>query len=324
MKKICIILFIILFCPNIIFAYSKFVIPGGESIGINIEFDGILVVGYYKVDDKYINKDIYINDRIVSVNNKKISSISEFSNIINKLTQDEVSISLVRNNTEVNKKLKIVKENKIINTGLYVKDNVSGIGTLTFVDPVSKKYASLGHPIILNETNSKVILKSGSIYESIIKDITRSKNGSVGSKKADILYDAKLGSILANTDTGLYGYYTNDIKNRNTIEVGDFDSIKRGKAYIMTVIENQEVKKYEINIVEKYYNRKDTAKAFGFEIVDKSLISKSGGIVQGMSGSPIIQDNKIIGAVTNVIIDDVTLGYGISIITMLEELDKIK
>ena len=104
--------------------------------------------------------------------------------------------------------------------------------------------------------------------------------------------------------------------------VGTFNEIKNGKAYIYTTLKNDIVKKYEINIVDKYSNRKDTQKAFSFEIVDKELLSKTGGVVQGMSGSPIIQDNKIIGAVTNVLIDNTKLGYGISIITMLEEGEK--
>ena len=106
------------------------------------------------------------------------------------------------------------------------------------------------------------------------------------------------------------------------MKIASFNEIKSGEAYIYTVLKNNDVKKYKINIVDKYSNRKDTQKAFSFEIVDKELLSKTGGFVQGMSGSPIIQDNKIIGAVTNVLIDNTKLGYGISIITMLEEGEK--
>ena len=102
-----------------------------------------------------------------------------------------------------------------------------------------------------------------------------------------------------------------------------FDEIELGDAYILTVTNNKEIEKYKIKIIDKYKNKKDTQKSFGFEIIDKKLLSKTGGIVQGMSGSPIIQNNKIIGAVTNVIVDNVKLGYGISIITMLEEGDKL-
>ena len=157
---------------------------------------------------------------------------------------------------------------------------------------------------------------------SKVKSINKSRNGHVGSKEATILYDKEIGTIRKNTNKGIYGMWNSELLNKDTMKIASFNEIKSGEAYIYTVLKNNDVKKYKINIVDKYSARKDTQKAFSFEIVDNELLSKTGGIVQGMSGSPIIQDNKIIGAVTNVLIDNTYLGYGISIVTMLSEGEK--
>ena len=157
---------------------------------------------------------------------------------------------------------------------------------------------------------------------SKVKSINKSRNGHVGSKDATILYDKEIGTIRKNTIKGIYGVWNSELLNKDTMEIASFNEIKSGDAYIYTVLKNNDVKKYKINIVDKYSAREDTQKAFSFEIIDNELLSKTGGIVQGMSGSPIIQDNKIIGAVTNVLIDNTHLGYGISIVTMLSEGEK--
>ena len=306
MKKMILTFFIILFYPYSIFAYSTSIIPGGESIGININTDGLIVVGYYKVNDKYIGKDnIKIGDRITKICNEEVNSINELSDKINdNIVDNSVDIELIRNGKLINTKLNLEEEDNLYKTGLYIKDNVVGLGTLTYIDPISKIYGSLGHEIVLNETNEKV-------------------DGYVGSKNASISYNNKVGNIVTNNENGLYGFYTSKLPIKNTMQIAEFKDIVLGYAYILTVTNDNEIKKYKIKIVDKYNNKKDTQKAFSFEIVDDELLSITGGIVQGMSGSPIIQNDKIIGCVTNVVIDNVKLGYGISIITMLEEGDKI-
>lgn len=160
------------------------------------------------------------------------------------------------------------------------------------------------------------------LLESKINSIDKSRNGYVGSKNASITYNRILGEVLKNTTKGVYGKWNVSLPDKELIEVTEFNNIKLGEAYILTVTDNNKIEKYRINILDKYDSKKDTQKSFGFEIVDERLLSKTGGIVQGMSGSPIIQDNKLIGSVTNVLVDNVKLGYGISIITMLEEGEK--
>ena len=324
MKKVIGTFFIILFLPYNVLAYSNSIIPGGDSIGININSDGLIVVGFYKVGKENINKNIKIGDRIIKVNNEYVSSVNDLTKKINdEIVNNEVNVSIVRKNKIIETKLYLKEENNILKTGLYVKDNINGLGTLTYIDPETKIYGSLGHEIKLNETNERVEVKDGSIFESKITSISKSRNGRVGSKNASIIYSKKLGNIINNITTGIYGIYTKELPSRKTLEIASFDEIKIGEAYILTVTSDNKINKYKIKILDKYNNKKDTDKAFSFEVIDKELLNQSGGIVQGMSGSPIIQNNKIIGAVTNVVIDNVTFGYGISIITMLKEGDKI-
>lgn len=322
MKKIIFTFFIILFLPLNILAYSKYVIPGGESIGIKIESDGLIVVGFYKVNGSYIAKNsIKIGDRIMEVNNVKVSSLNDINNVINDdvLSNKQIDVSLIRNNKKVNVKLDLMFEDGILKTGLYVKDSVTGLGTLTYIDPISKIYGALGHEIILNETNERIEIKNGNILLSTVTNIDKSRNGHVGSKNANISFNKIIGTINKNTNKGIYGIYTADIPNKQRIEVADYFDIKKGNAYILTVTNKDIIKKYDINIIDKYDSKKDTQKAFSFEITDENLVKQTGGIVQGMSGSPIIQNDKIIGCVTNVLVDNVVLGYGISIVTMLKE-----
>ena len=327
MKKVFFTFFIILFLPLNILAYSKYIIPGGESIGININSDGLIVVGYYKVNGNFIaRKNINIGDRIIKINNKNVSSIKELTKEIsnNIKDNDEVDIIVKRNNRIVNTKLVLKEENNVLKTGLYIKDNVVGLGTLTYIDPVTNIYGALGHDIILNETKNRVEIKDGNILLSKVTSIDKSRNGKVGSKNAYILFKEKIGTIEKNIDSGIYGFYTGSIPKKDTMEVADFSHINKGNAYILTVTNNNEIKKYNILIIDKYYSKRNTNKAFSFEIIDDNLINKTGGIVQGMSGSPIIQDNKIIGCITNVVIDNVLRGYAISIVKMLEDGDKIR
>ncbi len=326
MKKALITFFIIFILPINILAYSKFVIPGGESIGININSDGLIVVGFYKVDNEYIARNnIKIGDRITKVNGSSVSNIKELTSLIdNNIKNNTIEIELVRNNRIINTELVLKEENNILKTGLYIKDNIVGLGTLTYIDPISKIYGALGHEILLSETGGRIEVKNGNILLSNITSIDKSRNGRVGSKNATISFNKKIGTIEKNIDSGIYGFYTDKLPKKEKIEIEDFSNISKGEAYILTVLKNNEVKKYKINIIDKYNSKRNTNKSFSFEITDENLINKTGGIVQGMSGSPIIQNNKLIGAVTNVVIDKVRLGYGISITKMMEDGEVIK
>ena len=309
--------------PLNIFAYSDKIILGGNNIGINIQNNGVIVTGFYKVNGEYNKGDneLKIGDIIISVGNSNISSIKELTNEIeNNINDNKVLLTFIRDGKKISTNLKLYKENDIYKTGLYVKDNIRGIGTLSYIDPKTKIYGSLGHEIVESNSNSKIEVKTGYIFESSVIDIDKSYDGYPGEKKANFNINNILGTIDKNSIYGIFGTYSGDYLDTNLIEVATKEEVKVGKAYIYTVLDNNTVDRYEIDI--KDINENAQVKNISFEITDKKLLDKAGGIVQGMSGSPIVQNDKIIGVVTHVVIDHVNLGYGVYITTMLEEGEK--
>jgi len=313
-----ILLLFLLIIPINVFAYSKYVIPGGETIGIEVNSKGILVVDFYKVNKKFIAKEAGFEpgDRIIQVNNQEVNTIDEMLNIIRNTNKKNIKFTIERNNTNLELNLPLAKENNIIKTGLYVKDKINGIGTITYIDPTTKIYGSLGHEIVESKTLSKFEIKDGNIYEASVENIIKSKRGVAGEKNAITNKNNLYGTVKENEITGIYGTYTKEI-NKDLIEISN--TITTGEAYIKTVIKDDIVEDFKINILQ--IDNKSKTKNILFEITDKKLLNETGGIIQGMSGSPIIQNNKLVGAVNYVIVNDTTKGYGIFITTMLEEGD---
>ncbi len=307
--------------PINVWAYSSRVILGGQNVGIRLNMDGILVVGFYKINGEYNSSRLLVGDYITKVNNIVVKTIPELVEQINKNAKDNsVPINYIRNNKEYNTTLKLEKNNNNYKTGIYVKDNMLGNGTITYIDPESKTYGALGHYIIDSNTNEAVKINDGNIFKSIITSITKSINGNPGSINTNFVRKDIYGTIEKNTIAGIFGTYNSQFDHSKLIDIAKPEDVNPGKATIYTSLGNNEFKEYEINILRIEKNNK--IKNFYFEINDKDLIAKTGGIVQGMSGSPIIQNNKLIGAVTHVSIDNVESGYGISIINMLEESEK--
>ena len=309
-----------LLSPLAVSAYSDKVIVGGENIGINIKSDGILVVGFYKVDGKSINTEpaIKTGDLIIKVDDIEVNNINELTSAIeNKIADNKIKLVIKRDKKQFTSVLNLIEKDGIYKTGLYVKDSMSGIGTLTYIDPETKIFGSLGHEIIEANTSKKIEVKTGSIFGSSVTGITKSTDGTPGEKSAKLDNTKVYGEIKENTEYGLFGNYTNNLPGKKMMEVAQPNEIKIGYAQMLTVLNKDEVKEYEIYIDK--INEYNKIKNIHFEITDAELLEKTGGIVQGMSGSPIIQNNKIIGAVTHVIVDNVKTGYGIFITTMLEE-----
>lgn len=322
MKKIYLFLLLLLY-PFTVFAYSDYIIPGGESIGIEIKSDGIMVVGFYKVDGKY-NKGtpkIAIGDKIVKVDGVTVETVSDMVQEMEKnASNGSVTIELNRDGKKKECTLDLIKEGNTYKTGLYVKDEISGIGTLTYIDPETKIYGALGHNIVESNTNDLVEVRTGTIFASSITSIDRSVAGTPGGKNAKF-YSAKVyGSIEQNIGEGIYGIYTAKIPNKESLKVAQVDEIKIGMAKLLTVLEGEETNSYDIEITK--IDKNNGMKNIYFKVTDKTLLEKTGGIVQGMSGSPIIQDDKIVGAVTHVVISNPSVGYGISIVNMLEAGEK--
>ncbi len=321
-KLLCLLASLFFLMPFNIMAYEKYVIPSGETVGINIQTDGVYVVGFYKVDGSLIayKQGVEIGDRIVSINDKKITDINSLSETVNTSNDNlNIKMGVMRNN-----KLKyidlVLKRNSegIYKTGMFVKDNISGIGTITFIT-LSGKYVALGHEVSLSDNNYEFSIANGQIYSSKVTSINKSKNNQTGEKNAKIFYDQKLGNIKNNFKTGIYGDYNSKINQNEAIEVGNMNEVKLGKAEIITVLDDNKKTSWEIEILS--IDKDNDTKNFRIKITDKRLLTKTGGIIKGMSGSPIIQNGKIIGAVTHAIVSKPECGYGISIEKMLDNME---
>ena len=236
------------------------------------------------------------------------------------MNDNEVKL-LVRRGTETfYSDLNLIYSEGTYKTGLYIKDSISGIGTLSYIDPSTNLYGALGHEIVETNTNKRIEVKSGSIYESVVTGIDRSVRGVIGAKNAKFIESNNYGDILKNTIYGIYGNYKEDISSKEALKIKGIDEINEGEAYIYTVLDGNKKEKYRINITKLDKNSKE--KNIYFEIDDDRLLEEAGGIVQGMSGSPIIQGDNLIGVVTHVVISNPKSGYGIDIVSMLEEGEK--
>lgn len=304
-------------------AYSDYIIAGGENIGIELNSVGIMIVGVYQVNDNYpaTEAGLKVGDVITHINQTKVTTIDEMvKNIQNVANKNNVEITYIRNHKTNTTVLKLYQdENKVYKTGLYVKDSIAGIGTLTFIDPETKLFGALGHEITEKNTGQILEIKDGKIFGSDVTGVEASRNGVPGEKNATFDYNSVFGKIKENTQQGLFGSYTTTLPDRKKYKVAQPNEIKKGEAKILTVLDGKNIQEYQIEIIKIENDASQKTKNLIFEITDKELLEKTGGIVQGMSGSPIIQGDYIIGAVTHVVVENPQKGYGIFITNMLEE-----
>ncbi len=321
-KKFIVFLSLFALSPLNVFAYSNEVILGGKTIGIDIKAEGIIVIGFYKVEGSLPKTSLKEGDIILKIGNEEVNSINELTKAIENNMDDNntVEITYKRDKNEKTTTLKLVKQDGMYKTGLYVKDSITGIGTLTFIDPESNIYGALGHEITESNTSKIIEVRTGSIFKNSISSITESIDGKPGSKNAKFYYSNNYGDITKNTKYGIYGTYKDNYNNLEKISIAKKDEVKIGKAEIYTVIDGENIEKFDIEITK--INENSDIKNITFDITDEKLISSTGGVVQGMSGSPIVQNGKLVGAVTHVITDNVKSGYGLFITTMLEESER--
>ena len=320
MKKIILsLLTIYIFIPISVFAYSDYLIASGQNIGIELKSDYVLIVGSYKIKNYNVLKDtnLKIGDKITKINNQKVTSIMDMQKIINDSAKSNIEVTYLRGNKEYHEIIQIFKENEEYKTGLYVKDTMRGVATLTYIDIENNTFGALGHEVQEKSTKSIFESSSGTIFSSKVTGITKSSNGNPGEKNARSNSSDIYGNIEENTKSGIFGTYKESLPNSKLYKVAKPEEIKTGNAKILTVIENDKVEEFDIQIIK--INQTSKTKNILFEITDSRLLEKAGGIVQGMSGSPIIQDNNIVGAVNFVLVDAPEKGYGIFITNMLEE-----
>lgn len=310
------------------------VIPGGQSIGIVMYSKGIMVVGMSNITDESGNTlnpseeaGIRIGDLILSINGKKVNSEYQLKNeiAICGLNKRKVNLEIKRGNKIFKTTVKTVlcRETGRPRIGLFVRDTASGVGTISFYHPETGTYGALGHIITDVDTAMGIDLSDGKITEASIRGIHRGKKGRPGEKVGMFIEGGPLdGNIEKNTRYGIFGDLKTPLENpyySKPVPVALSYQVKKGPAEMLTVIDGTEVKKYSVEIQDIFYPWNHKGKGMIIRIVDQELVDSTGGIVQGMSGSPILQDGMLVGVLTHVFINDPLRGYGVPAEWMIKE-----
>ncbi len=273
----------------------------------------------------YENSGIEEGDVIVRIDEQEITCTSELTDKINSSKGENMSVTYVRDGEFLKTSLKPIKtDDNTYKVGLWVRDTAAGVGTATFYDPKKNGFASLGHGIIDPDTEKLIDISSGEIVTANILSVIKGENGNPGRIQGSIEGEQTIGTIYKNTPYGIYGYLNNIsslfIDTNKLYPVALRNEIKLGDAKIISTIKNGQTKEYDIDIEKIYINNNIDNKSMIVKITDEELLKETGGIVQGMSGSPIIQNGKLIGALTHVMVNDVTLGYAVFAEMMVKNL----
>lgn len=313
---------------NVVVTESREVYLGGIPLGFAINTKGLIVVGKNKILGQNRGKNPFqTGDIIVEINNMVIEEASDITKILAEPLSDEVSIKIKRNGQE-KEIIAIPQYDESTNEyklGLWVRDDAQGIGTLTFVTK-DGKFGALGHSICDYETGVEIPVKDGGIYECNLVGINKAEKRKTGELRCLFSQSKKpVGDINLNSRSGVFGETENIeelVDINKTATIGSRMLVKLGNAKVVSSVSGIR-EEYDIEIIKTKYQPKSCDKSFVFRVIDKRLINLTGGIVQGMSGSPIVQDGRIIGAITHVFLNDATKGYGIYLDWMLEEVESL-
>lgn len=310
------------------------VVPGGHSIGVKLRPNGVIVVGTGAVSDESGKSHlpakeagIELGDTIIKANGIYVYSAEDLSTIINDDEDKIITLTIKRNDNIFDVNIKAIK-NRLGNfqLGLWVRDITAGVGTLTFYEPETKVYAALGHIISDSDTGKIIEIGNGEIIRAKITSILPAKKNIPGEKRGVFVKeDEVIGNILLNNNFGIFGQIYKPLENPyyNLIPIAPSSFVHPGRAEILTVVEGEKIERYEIEILKVSKQNNPSPKSMVIKVVDPKLLRKTGGIIQGMSGSPIIQDGFLIGAVTHVFVNDPTKGYAVFAEWMLKEIDKV-
>lgn len=310
------------------------VIPGGQTIGVKVKSAGVLVVGHHLIEVSQESKlspgensGLQPGDLMISINGEKLDEVSKVAKLVERAGEANESLTIVfkRAGKEHTAKLKPAydRNDKVWRLGLYIRDSAAGVGTLTFYAPEQGVYGALGHVITDMNTGTPIVVGSGHIVQSSVTSISKSQDGDPGEKRAQFLKESQvLGNVESNTDFGIFGKMTRNPDHslyQEPIPVAMSHEVKEGPAQILTVVDGQQVERFNVEIIHVAHQDTPATKGMVLRITDPRLIDKTGGIVQGMSGSPIVQDGRLVGAVTHVFVNDPKSGYGCFIEWMLKD-----
>ncbi len=311
-------------------AKQTMVIPGGKSIGVTLSTNGVMVTGLSEIslyDGKIISpaKDagIKAGDIIKFFNEEPIGNVSELSAAIKKSNASSCRVTLSRDNKIIKTTVspKMSADDGQIKIGAWVKDAASGIGTITFYNPETHFFAALGHGICDGTSGEVLDVSNGEILSSTIVSVDKGKKGSPGELNGVFSESSEcLGLITQNHSGGICGKVTDKLNlSHQPVCIAKNEEIKTGSAYILANVEGNQIEKFDIEIIRIISTKDTSSKNMIIKITDSKLLEKTGGIVQGMSGCPIIQNEKLVGAVTHVFVNDPTKGYGIFIENMIND-----
>lgn len=312
------------------------VIPLGNLAGVKLYTSGVLVVGMSEIEGvdnnkykPYENSGIEEGDMIVEIDNTAITCTTDLINTVNKSAGKELCIEFVRDGkTEKCNMTPTKTEENEYKLGLWVRDSAAGVGTVSFYEPSTKMFGALGHGITDIDTDKLIDIASGEFVTTKIVNVIKGEKGKAGKIQGAIENSQNIGQIYKNTPFGIYGKLKNissiSIDTSKEMEVAYREEIKTGKAKILCNLDNQSVKEYEIEIEKIFVNNSYDNKSMLIKVTDKELLNKTGGIIQGMSGSPIIQNGKFIGAVTHVLLNNPQEGYAVFGDLMIKQMREVK
>lgn len=297
---------------------KRYVYPLGNIVGIKANTDGVLVIGYEEDDIAYIG-GLKIDDNIIKINDKKINNSTDISELLNTLKTNEVKVGFQRDDEYKEEIIKVKNENDEYKLGLWVRDKISGIGTMTLYDPSNETFFAIGHAITDVDTNKLLKIKEGFLYNANNLEIIKGNSENVGKIKGEFDLSKAIGEFDNNSNFGICGDLLLDKVDllSGQIELGTSSDVKIGDAIILFEDENRNIRTYDIKI-EKIIDDSTCDRDMVIKVIDEDLINYTGGIIQGMSGIPIIQNNKLIGSITHVFKKNPKKGYGIFIDEMVK------
>ena len=310
------------------------VVPIGKIIGMKLYTNGVLIVGMSEIENinnelvsPFNNCDIKEGDTIVKINDTEIENIENLKNVVNESNGKNICLTLVRDGTVVTSNITPVQtETDEYKLGLWVKDAATGVGTITYYEKNTGNFAALGHGIVDNDTEKLIDIDSGEIVTSEIVSVTKGAINSPGEIRGTITNQKTIGEVNKNTKFGIYGNLTNltslNIDAQKTYPVALRNEISVGDATVLCSLDGKNSKEYSIKIEKIHLDNDYDNKSMLIRVTDKELIEATGGIIRGLSGSPILQNGKFVGAVTNVLVSNPEIGYAIFGDLMIKEMRK--
>ena len=302
-------------------AEEKTVIPLGKAVGIKLFADGVLVVGLAENGDCPARQcGLREGDIITAMDGQRISSTEQVQEMLQATAGEPLALSVHRGQRSLSMTACPVQtDDGTWQLGAWIRDSMAGIGTLTYYDPATGQYGALGHGITDVDTAQLMPLSSGSIMETAVKAVKKGVKGDPGELKGDFSVQRDVGTVTVNSDGGIFGTVADPdfLRMGTPVPVAAARQVKTGPATILATISADDTAEYTVQIVRVFSGGQSTRNLL-LRVTDQRLLDATGGIVQGMSGSPILQNGRIVGAVTHVLLNDPTRGYGIFIENMLE------